>query len=171
MIKTIYHLLQGLTDYPVIRAYSNGTEPKKPFLTYNLMLERAPTHSLYSDVDEDGKREVKTHIDAVLELQYFRATESEEQHSLAFLRDMAMKMQTQSQQDKWDNSGIALVSVDKLTHLPFLDEAEKYVDRSVLELSVRYTASAEDIIHLIETVKLDYRLDKLKGSQTIGEQI
>ena len=80
-----------------------------------------------------------------------------------------MKMQTQSQQDKWDNAGIALVNVDKLTHLPFLDEAQKYVDRSVLELSVRYTASAEDIIHFIETVKLDYQLDKLKGSQTIGE--
>ena len=165
MIETLYQLLHGLTDYPVIRAYGNGIEPKKPFVTYNLMLERVPTHSL----DQNGRQVVKTHIDAVLELQYFRAMESEDPHSLAFLRDMAMKMQTQSQQDKWDSAGIALVNVDKLTHLPFLDEAQKYVDRSVLELSVRYTASAEDIIHFIETVKLDYQLDKLKGSQTIGE--
>ena len=169
MIEILYRLLQSLTDYPVIRAYGNGIEPKKPFVTYNLMLERVPTHSLYSDVDSNGRQEVKTHIDAVLELQYFRAMESEDPHSLSCLRDMAMKMQTQSQQDKWDNAGIALVNVDKLTHLPFLDEAQKYVDRSVLELSVRYTASAEDIIHFIETVKLDYQLDKLKGSQTIGE--
>ena len=100
MIETLYQLLHGLTDYPVIRAYGNGIEPKKPFVTYNLMLERVPTHSLYSNVDQNGRQEVKTHIDAVLELQYFRAMESEDPHSLAFLRDMAMKMQTQSQQDK-----------------------------------------------------------------------
>ena len=169
MIETLYQLLHGLTDYPVIRAYGNGIEPKKPFVTYNLMFERVPAHSLYSNVDQNGRREVKTHIDAVLELQYFRTMESEDPHSIAFLRDMAMKIQTQSQQDKWDNAGIALISVDKLTYLPFLDEAQKYVDRSVLELSVRYTASAKDIIHFIETVKLDYQLDRLKGSQTIGE--
>lgn len=161
MQAKIFELLTALSPCPVILAYQNGVEPPKPFITYALRFEAMPEHML-SSVDSKGVEHIRTHINGTLELQCFG------DNATAILRELSIKAQTQANRDKWELAGIALVNVGRISEMPFLDEAQNYCRRSVLELFLRYDAETTEQIDTIETVDIEHEINALTGKQTIG---
>lgn len=162
MLNKLYDLLSPLTNYPVIRAYENGREPPPPFLTYELKFEQTPEHALYGDVNAQGVRLVRTHVNALLELNYFG------ENSLSSLRELAMRLSTESVQNNWDEQGVAVVNVGRITHLAFLNEQGDYEDRAMLEVEIRYCAEITEQLGVIEQVTLTDVIGQMSGTQQIG---
>lgn len=157
MNDKLYELLSALTHYSVIRAYQNGVQPKKPFITYQLKFEKMPDNMLYSEISSTGEQITLTHIDAVLELQCFG------HNGVNLLREIALKAKTPNQIEKWDKEGIAVISANRISNIPFLNEEKSYEDRAILEIDIRYTSSVKDIIHIIETVEIEKTSTKTKN--------
>lgn len=162
MLERLYDLLGDLSDRPFIRAYENGREPEKPFFTYELKFERTPEHFHYSAVNDEGNQTVKTHIDAVLELNYFGG------NSLQALRDVCMRLSMQSCRERWLNDGVALIRIGRITHLAFLNEQREYEDRAMVELEIRYAASVQDIVSIIEQVEVTANIGRASEKNLIG---
>lgn len=162
MLERLYDLLGDLSDRPFIRAYENGREPEKPFFTYDLKFEQTPTHSHYSPLDAQGKQTVKTHVDAVLELSYFG------ENSLSTMRDLCMRLSTPSCRERWLNDGVALIRIGRITHLAFLNEQHEYEDRAMVELEIRYVASVQDIVGIIEQVEVTANIGRASEKNLIG---
>lgn len=162
MLDRLYDLLSPLVNCPVIRAYENGREPTPPFLTYELKFEQTPEHALYGDVNTQGVRLVRTHVNAVLELNYFG------ENSLAALRELAMRFSTETVLNTWDEQGVAIVNVGRITHLAFLNEQGDYEDRAMLEVELRYCAEITEHLGVIEQVTLTDVIGLMSGTQQIG---
>ncbi|MCQ9124359.1 LIC_12616 family protein [Rodentibacter caecimuris] len=162
MLDVLYDLLRDLSDRPFIRAYENGREPEKPFFTYELKFERVPEHFRYSQVNAQGEQTIKTHIDAVLELNYFG------EDSLNILRNVCMRLSTNHFRDFWLEKGIALIRIGRITHLAFLNEQQKYEDRAMVEVEIRYTAQVTDILNIIEQVEVTDSVSPLSQTTLIG---
>ncbi|OOF85133.1 phage neck terminator protein [Rodentibacter ratti] len=148
MLDTLYDLLSPLSEYPFIRAYENGRQPSLPFFTFDVRFEKTPNHYLQSAVDNEGNQRTKTHIDGVLEINYFGA------ESLNSMRSLCMKLSTYHQKERFDLQGVAIVRIGQITHLAFLDELKQYQDRSMVEIEIRYTAEIESLVGLIEQVEI-----------------
>lgn len=162
MLDKLYDLLCGLSSRPFIRAYENGCEPEKPFFTYELKFEQTPNHFHYGKVNEAGEQPIKTHIDAVLELNYFG------ENSLNALRAICMKLSTVHFREKWANQGVALVWIGRITHLAYLDEQQEYQDRAMVEIEIRYVAETTDILSFIEQVEATHNLAQQTQTTFIG---
>lgn len=162
MLDILYDLLADLSDRPFIRAYENGREPEKPFFVYDLKFEKTPEHLHYSTVNGQGEQQIKTHIDAVLELHYLG------ENSLDVLRTVCMKLSTSYFRDKWTEQGVALVQIGSITHLAYLDEQQKYQDRAVVEINIRYTAMITDILSIIEQVKMTSQIGSHSDTTKLG---
>ncbi|KAA6208082.1 phage neck terminator protein [Avibacterium paragallinarum] len=98
-------------------------------------------------MNEAGEQPIKTHIDAVLALNYFG------ENSLNALRAICMKLSTVHFQEKWANQGVALVRIGRINHLAYLDEQQEYQDRAMVEIEIRYAAETTDILSFIEQVE------------------
>ncbi|CDF97866.1 phage neck terminator protein [Avibacterium paragallinarum] len=162
MQDTLYDLLSTLSARPFIRAYENGREPEKPFFTYELRFEQTPTHSHYSKLDDQGNQQVKTHVDAILEINYFG------ENSLNALRGLCMKLSTVTQRNRWNEQGVALVRIGRITHLAYLNEQQEYQDRAMVEIEIRYAVAVEDMLSIIEQVEVTSQVGGLSDITQIG---
>ncbi|OBW92983.1 LIC_12616 family protein [Gallibacterium salpingitidis] len=162
MLDKLYDLLCDLSSRPFIRAYENGCEPEKPFFTYDLKFEQTPEHLHYSTVNTQGEQQIKTHVDAVLELNYFG------ENSLNTLRAVCMKLSTSYFQDKWAEQGVALIRIGRITHLAYLNEQQEYQDRAMVEIEIRYAVAIDDMISIIEQVEVTSQVGELSDTTQIG---
>lgn len=159
MQDRLYSLLVELFDVPLIRAYQNGKEPAKPFATYALRWENQPAHFCYSQ-QEGGK--ATTHLESTLELQLFG--------DLAFelLKRSVLRLKLQSTLAKWAEADIAVVEIGKVSDMPFLNEAQSYDNRAIVEIRLRYSESLDDQVAFIQQVEVE-NLDNHQTTQ-IGVQ-
>ena len=162
MLDELYDLLDGLSDRPFIRAYENGREPEKPFFTYELKFEHLPEHFRYSQLSEQCEQTITTHVDAILELNYFG------EDSLNTLRNVCMRLSTAHYRDKWELEGVSLIRLGRMTHLAFLNEQQEYEDRAMVELEVRYTAQVTDILNIIEQVEITDSVGAISDKTLVG---
>ncbi|MFZ7141564.1 phage neck terminator protein [Avibacterium avium] len=162
MLDVLYDLLSTLSDRPFIRAYENGREPERPFFTYELRFEQTPTHFHYSKLNDQGNQQVKTHVDATLELNYFG------EDSLNALRSLCMKLSTVTQRNRWNEQGVALVRIGRITHLAYLNEQQEYQDRAMVEIEIRYAVAVEDMLSIIEQVEVASQVGDLSDITQIG---
>ena len=65
-----------------------------------------------------------------------------------------MALHTYSQQTKWLNAGVVLVDTGQLSDMPYLNEANAYENRAVLEIQIRHKLSVEDDIDFFNQVEL-----------------
>lgn len=145
MQDRLYSLLVELFDVPLIRAYQNGKEPPKPFATYALRWESQPAHFCYSQ--NEGK--ATTHLESTLELQLF----GDKAYNL--LRRSVLRLKLQSMLAKWAEADITIVEVGKVSDMPFLNEAQAYEDRAVVEIRLRYSESLNDPIDFFNRVEVE----------------
>lgn len=146
MQTKIYPLLSELFDVPLIRAYQNGKEPQKPFATYALRWETLPEHFCYQVVN-DGK--ATSHIESTLELQVFG------ERALRLLTQAIFRLKLQSTLEKWANADIAVVEIGKISDMPYLNEAQHYEQRAIVEIRLRYSVELDDNIPFIKQVEIE----------------
>lgn len=146
--QTIYQLLSNVTKVPIIRAFQSGAEPAKPFITYSVKWDKTPEHYHAKVVQSNGKQTISTHVNSLLELQCFG------KDAVETLRAVKMALHTYSQQTKWLNAGVVLVDTGQLSDMPYLNEANAYENRAVLEIQIRHKLSIEDDIGFFNRVEL-----------------
>lgn len=131
----IWQLLSKLTAETVIRAFQNGKEPEKPFITYALRWQTMPVHFNHSKIEDDGQQQTKTHIEATLELQAFG------DDALARLQRVCFLLKTPEHHAKWLASDLVVVEIGKISDTPYLNEAHAYEQRAIVEIRLRYSLS------------------------------
>lgn len=149
MQDRLYPLLSELFDVPLIRAYQNGKEPPKPFATYALRWETQPAHFCYTQ--QDGGK-ATTHLESTLELQLFG------DRAFELLKRSVLRLKLQSALTKWAEADIAIVEVGKVSDMPFLNEAQSYDNRAIVEIRLRYSESLDDptaFFNQVEVKNLD----------------
>ncbi|XNI72790.1 hypothetical protein MYT32_03795 [Haemophilus influenzae] len=74
----------------------------------------------------------------------------------------------QSCRERWLNDGVALIRIGRITHLAFLNEQREYEDRAMVELEIRYAASVQDIVGIIEQVEVTANIGRASEKNLIG---
>lgn len=146
MQDRLYPLLSELFDVPIIRAYQDGKEPPKPFATYALRWENQPEHFCYT---QQGGGKVTTHLESTLELQLFA------DRAFELLKRSVLRLKLQSMLTKWAESDIAIVEIGKVSDMPFLNEAQSYDNRAIVEIRLRYSESLDDPTEFFNQVEVE----------------
>lgn len=146
--QTIYQRLSELSAYTVIRADQNGKEPEKPFMTYDVKWDKTPEHFHYGKLDDEGKQKVSSHVESVLELQVFG------KGAVDRLRAVLLKLATYSERLKWINAGVVIVDEGRLSNMPFLNEAQAYEERAIVEVTIRHSVEIMDDVGYFNRVEV-----------------
>lgn len=158
--KTIHTLLSELSKIEVIRANQNGRQPAKPFITYQVSWDKTPGHYHYSKINEQGEQVVSTNVESMLEIQCFGSG------AVDRMRNLLINMATYSERLKWLNAGVVIVDEGTLTNVPFLNEAQQFEERAIVEIEIRHKLTTTDLIGYFDHVEVTD--DDKKITQTIG---
>lgn len=158
--KTIHALLSELSTIEVIRANQNGRQPAKPFMTYQVNWDKTPGHYHYSKINERGEQVVSTNVESMLEIQCFGTG------SVDRMRNLLIKMATYSERLKWLNAGVVIVDEGTLSSVPFLNEAQQFEERAIVEIEIRHKLTTTDLIGYFDHVEVTD--DDRKITKTIG---
>lgn len=145
MESKLYPLLAALFDVPLIRAYQNGKSPVKPFATYALRWESQPAHFCYRYTPQPI---AFAPIESTLELQLFG------DNALLRLKQAVWRLKLPQTQSRWVAANMAIVEIGKISDMPYLNEAQAYEMRAVVELRLRYTLELTDDLPFFQRVEM-----------------
>ena len=146
--ETIHALLSELSKIEVIRANQNGRQPAKPFMTYQVRWDKTPEHYHYSKLNEQGEQVVSTNVESMLEIQCFGAG------AVDRMRNLLIKMAAYSERLKWINAGVVIVDEGTLSNVPFLNEAQQFEERAIVEIEIRHKLTTTDLIDYFNRVEI-----------------
>lgn len=149
--------MSELSKIQVIRANQSGKQPAKPFLTYDIKWDRTPEHYHYSKLNEQGEQTVSTHVESSLELQCFG------DGAMDRMRALVIKLATYNERMKWINTGVVIVDEGALSNMPYLNEASKFEERAIIEITIRHKLTTTDLMDFFNQVEVtDMDAEKLK---------
>lgn len=158
--KTIHNLLSELAKIEVIRANQSGKQPTKSFMTYEVKWDKTPDHFHYSKINTQGEQVVSTHVESLLEVQCFGVG------AVDRMRELIIKLASYNERVKWVNAGVVIVKEGTLSNLPFLNEAQKFEERAITEISIRHKLTTTDLIDYFNRVEITD--EETKQTQIIG---
>lgn len=158
--ETIHALLSELSKIEVIRANQNGRQPAKPFMTYQVNWNKTPEHYHYSKINEQGEQVVSTNVESMLEIQCFGTGAADR------MRNLLIKMATYSERLKWINAGVVIVDEGTLRNVPFLNEAQQFEERAIVEIEIRHKLTTTDLIDYFDRAEVTDEDNKI--TKTIG---
>lgn len=149
-----WSLFSAATPAPIIHANENGSRPPKPYIAMRLALGVPhPVH--HGRVNGDGIRAISSHRDVSVQLQVYG------EGSWDIAESLVLSLSKESLIDMSEMLNISINDQVRIQDVPMLLDTAAYESRAIVDLQATYTASINDEVGYIETVRGEGIVDDL----------